>query len=88
MHRLNSQSLDMVKKAVAGLAGVDMMSASTQQRKETQMSKVIAGHVVSRNAVTGMWRAWPTSKDTGSVYADTYRGILAMIRASNASVEA
>jgi hypothetical protein len=59
-----------------------------QQRRETQMSKVIAGHVVSRNAVTGMWRAWPTSKDTGSVYADTYRGILAMIRASNANVGA
>jgi len=52
------------------------------------MSKVIAGHVVSRNAVTGMWRAWPTSKDTGSVYADTYRGLLAMIRASNANVGA
>ena len=75
-------------KCVAQPAGVDMMGASTQQRKETQMSKVIAGHVVSRNAITGMWRAWPTSKDTGSVYADTYRGILALIRASNASVGA
>jgi hypothetical protein len=47
-----------------------------------QMSKVIAGHVVSRNPVNGMWRAWPTSKDTGSVYADTYRGLLALIRAN------
>jgi hypothetical protein len=52
------------------------------------MSKVISGHVVSRNAVNGMWRAWPTSKDTGSVYADTYRGLLALIRASNASTGA
>ena len=52
------------------------------------MSKVIAGHVVSRNAVNGMWRAWPTSKDTGSIYADTYRGLLALIRASNASTGA
>jgi hypothetical protein len=54
----------------------------------SHMSKVIAGHIVSRNIVTGMWRAWPTSKDTGSVYADTYRGILAMIRASNANAGA
>jgi hypothetical protein len=50
-----------------------------------QMSKVISGYVVSRNPVNGMWRAWPTNKDTGSVYADTYRGILALIRASKAS---
>jgi hypothetical protein len=76
------------EKCVAQPAGVDMNEASTTKRKDKQMSKVIAGHVVSRNAVTGMWRAWPTSKDTGSVYADTYRGILAMIRASNASTGA
>jgi hypothetical protein len=56
--------------------------ASTQ---ETQMSKVISGYVVSRNPVNGMWRAWPTNKDAGSVYADTYRGILALIRARKAS---
>ena len=74
------------EKCVVGCVGIDMIGAST--RKETQMSKVIAGHVVSRNAVNGMWRAWPTSKDTGSVYADTYRGILALIRASNASTGA
>jgi hypothetical protein len=78
----------MVKKYVAQPDRDDMRAH--QQRRETQMQmcKVIAGHVVSRNAVTGMWRAWPTNKATGSVYADTYRGILAMIRASNASVEA
>lgn len=44
------------------------------------MSKVIRGYVVSRNPVNGMWRAWPVSRDSGSVYADSYRGILAMIR--------
>lgn len=49
------------------------------------MSKVISGHVVSRNPVNGMWRAWPTHREYGSVYADTYRGILAMIRENNAA---
>ena len=76
----------MVKKDVARRDIDDM--TGPRQRRETQMSKVIAGHVVSRNAINGMWRAWPTSKNTGSVYADTYRGILAMIRASNANAGA
>lgn len=44
------------------------------------MSKVVRGFVVSKNAVNGMWRAWDASGDMGSFCADSYRGLLAMIR--------
>lgn len=44
------------------------------------MSKVIRGFVVSRNPISGMWRGWDARGECNAVCADTYRGLLAMIR--------
>ena len=44
------------------------------------MSKVVRGFVVSRNSANGMWRAWDATGEMASFAADTYRGLLAMIR--------
>lgn len=49
----------------------------------SDMSRVISGWVVSRNSVSGMWRAWDATRERGSIAADTYRGLLAMIREAN-----
>jgi len=44
------------------------------------MSKVIRGFVVSKNPANGFWRAWDARGEIGSFCADSYRGLLAMIR--------
>lgn len=49
------------------------------------MAKVISGYVVSRNVQPGYalpWRAWHTAHDKPTLVADTYNGLLAMIRAA------
>jgi hypothetical protein len=45
-----------------------------------RMSKIISGYVVSKNEINGMWRGWHVAHEKPTVVADTYRGLLALIR--------
>lgn len=61
-----------------GLSAPRLMMAGF--REGLAMSKVIRGFVVSKNPANGFWRAWEARGEMGSFCADSYRGLLAMIR--------